>query len=62
MRRNKWVHDGIFINPNTILKETMQFMDEFKEVNTQQTHVGNAANNNNEIKWKALHLGWYKAN
>jgi hypothetical protein len=62
MRRNKWVHDGIFIDPNTLLRETVKFMEEFKEVNKAQPSEANAENNNGVSKWKAPPPGWCKAN
>jgi hypothetical protein len=49
-------------DPNIILKETMSYMEEFKEVNQIQTHGANRVNNNVEIKWKVPLLGWSKAN
>ena len=62
MRRNKWVREGFFQNPNTLIQETMKYMKEFEEVNEKAIHDSNVNNNAPAKKWTAPPLGWYKAN
>lgn len=62
MRRNKWVHDGLFITPDTVLEETTKFLNEFKEVHERPTNIRNAVSIIPEIRWAAPPEGWCKAN
>jgi hypothetical protein len=50
MRRNKWVHDGLFINPDTVLKEMTKFLNAFKEVREKPTNTRNVVSITPEIQ------------
>jgi hypothetical protein len=63
MRRNKWVHEGLFFqNPNILIQETVKYMKEFEEANEKVFPGSNVNNNAPTIKWTAPPIGWYKAN
>ena len=61
-RRNKWVNEGIFINPNDIIRQTEELVEEFKKVNMQESTNGAVENIDREKKWEAPPHGWYKVN
>ena len=64
-RRNKWVHEGVFTNPNVIIRKTEQLAEELKKKKktNEQGSTSSAMENTNRIKkWLAPSQGWYKAN
>ncbi|XP_059446364.1 uncharacterized protein LOC132177903 [Corylus avellana] len=63
MRRNKWVHEGNFINPNVLTKEAQAYVHEFQKVNELATSATDENVNKNEnVKWSAPTQGWLKVN
>jgi ribonuclease HI len=61
-RRNKWVNEGIFINPNDIIRQTEELAEEFKKVNMPESTNGAVENIDRKKKWEAPPHGWYKVN
>jgi ribonuclease HI len=61
-RRNKWVHEGIFINPNVVLKNTEEQLEAYKRLHEKGSPGDRREIPDREKKWMAPSQGWYKAN
>ena len=61
-RRNKWVHEGVFTNPNIIIRKTEELAEEFKKINKQVLTSGVVENTEGGKKWIVPPHGWHKVN
>lgn len=61
-RRNKWIHEGIFIHPNAVIRKTEELAEEFKKAHDLNLNRRTAENSEREKKWLAPSQGWYKIN
>jgi ribonuclease HI len=60
-RRNTWVHEGVFVNPNVIIRRTMEQTEAYNKAH-ERILGENEIIPECEIKWMAPTQGWYKAN
>ena len=61
-RRNKWVHEGVFVSPNTIIQRTVEQSKLYQMTHEQRNSGENTTTPKCEIKWMAPTHGWYKVN
>jgi hypothetical protein len=61
-KRNQWVHEGIFINPNAVLKNTEEQVEAYKRQHEKWPPGERKEMPDWVNKWLARSQGWYKAN
>jgi hypothetical protein len=61
-KRNKWVHECIFINPNTVLKNTEEQLENYKRLHEKGPPSERSETPDRVNKWIVPSQGWYKAN
>ena len=62
LRRNKWVHEGVFIDPNIINQKIEELAKEYIKINEQGSARRVVGNIDHEKKWLAPPQGWHKVN
>jgi isoaspartyl peptidase/L-asparaginase-like protein (Ntn-hydrolase superfamily) len=61
-QRNRWVHDGIFKHPKSIIQETAMHMEESNLIHEQNSTEKDVGTNASAVRWSAPSQGRYKAN
>ena len=61
-RRNKWVHEGLFIDPNALLNNTKEQLENYKRLQEKGPQGERRETPDRVNKWMAPSHGWYKAN
>jgi hypothetical protein len=60
LRRNDYVHGGVFSHPNEIVRRTTEAIEEYQR--SQSKIVGSHGGDCNVSPWKAPSPGWFKIN
>jgi hypothetical protein len=61
-RRNTWVHEGMFVSPNVIIRRTIEQTEAYNMAQEQRISGENKITPEHEIKWMAPTQGWHKVN
>jgi isoaspartyl peptidase/L-asparaginase-like protein (Ntn-hydrolase superfamily) len=62
LRRNAFIHEGIFAHPNVLVQKTHSAMDDFDDANRRDGLEQEHATEREKANWKAPPSGMYKAN
>ena len=62
MRRNKYVHEGLFAHPETLVRQAYNSIEEFDATCSKDGQASELAGTGMSYKWQAHSEGVYKAN
>jgi hypothetical protein len=62
LRRNEFLHEGIFLHPNKLILSAESYLWDFHQAQAGDNRTRDKVETTSQLRWMAPSPGWFKAN